>query len=1376
MSQKKNTSAFDRFTNLYSLSKTLRFELKPVGKTFDFLKANQVLMKDEKIEASYQILKPVFDKLHEMFITKSLESIVEKNSKIDFSDYLKIKNEIIILQKNKNNEKDKNKRDEIEKELKKLTNNNGKTKGELEKNEVELRKKFEELFEETGKIFFGNEQKDNGEDGENGGEDENDKKENGFRKLLKATNLLSYIEKNINYLVGDEKERIKVKEALENFKGFATYFSGFELNRNNYYETKEEKATAVASRIISENLPKFCDNVSVFENKKDEYINIFNELKPTGKIDGKAFKDRNGLAKDLFAIETKLFDISHFNYCLSQNKIDEYNEKIGNANFLINLYNQHKSRNIGFSRLRGFKTLYKQIGCGKKPNFIKVLKNNNEVYDILEQAKLAGKKYFGEANNNEGGAVTTLIDFVNYVKKSRENYSEIYLSEAALNTISSKYFGDWWGLADKLGYKKKEKREERNSLPKAERLSELFEVLDKEADLWKESVKDEKIINKDNKLDPSEKAKIIADSRLTNSAKLLELIFSDVLENAKRFNGKATDILKIDINKYQLNESREKIREWLELPININRVLKYFAIREKDLAKLGGELDDKVAEGLKVLLNRDRNDNLPDWFGWFDQIRNYLTKKVGENEKENKLKLNFENSTLAGGWDENKEPERWCVILRDKEDKKYLAILTTKATKFFDKIKNVKLYEGSGYEKMVYKLLPGPNKMLPHVLFKKINKISRVKGECKNSKDIERVYNSGCFKKGDSFNLNDLHLLIDFYKSQLRQYPFGEDKKWQDVFEFRFSDTKYFQSIDQFYNEVEKQGYKIDFVNIDKKKIDEAVVKGEIYLFEIKNKDNNLINGKIKDGSKNLHSIYWDALFAGLENKPKLNGEAEIFYRPAVPEDKMKKAVKKDENGNEIEIKLKNGKIALKNFRFSKEKFIFHCPITLNFCLKDTKINDKLKVELEEAGDGKNILFLGIDRGEKHMAYYSLIDRNKNIIKQGSFNIIKDKNTGKETDYLKLLEEKAGDRDDARKNWTTIGTIKELKDGYISQVVRKIVDIAIYKDVETKELREMPAFIVLEDLNIGFKRGRQKIEKQVYQKLELALAKKLNFLVDKEAEDGEVGSVTKAIQLTPPVNNFGDIKGKQFGNMLYIKADYTSQTDPVTGWRKTIYLKKGSEENIKKQILESFDDIRFDGKDYYFSYTDKNTNKLWALYSSKGGVSLDRYFRELVYENSDKKWTPKKQDLVKMLDELFVGFDKNVSLLKQLKDGENPNKINEKNTAWESLRFAIMLIQQIRNSGLVEEDSDFILSPVRNEKGEHFDSRKEKENLPVNGDANGAFNIARKGIIVSEHIKRGFSKLYISDDEWDAWLAGKDAWEKWIEKNIKDLVKTKNNS
>ena len=42
---------------------------------------------------------------------------------------------------------------------------------------------------------------------------------------------------------------------------------------------------------------------------------------------------------------------------------------------------------------------------------------------------------------------------------------------------------------------------------------------------------------------------------------------------------------------------------------------------------------------------------------------------------------------------------------------------------------------------------------------------------------------------------------------------------------------------------------------------------------------------------------------------------------------------------------------------------------------------------------------------------------------------------------------------------------------------------------------EHNAIVVMEDLNFGFKRGRFKVEKQVYQKLEKMLIDKFNYLV-----------------------------------------------------------------------------------------------------------------------------------------------------------------------------------------------------------------------------------------------------------------------------------------
>ena len=55
-------------------------------------------------------------------------------------------------------------------------------------------------------------------------------------------------------------------------------------------------------------------------------------------------------------------------------------------------------------------------------------------------------------------------------------------------------------------------------------------------------------------------------------------------------------------------------------------------------------------------------------------------------------------------------------------------------------------------------------------------------------------------------------------------------------------------------------------------------------------------------------------------------------------------------------------------------------------------------------------------------------------------------------DYNELLDARAGDRDYARKNWQTIGTIKNLKEGYVSQVVRTIADLAMAPNTSIKFL------------------------------------------------------------------------------------------------------------------------------------------------------------------------------------------------------------------------------------------------------------------------------------------------------------------------------------
>ena len=294
--------------------------------------------------------------------------------------------------------------------------------------------------------------------------------------------------------------------------------------------------------------------------------------------------------------------------------------------------------------------------------------------------------------------------------------------------------------------------------------------------------------------------------------------------------------------------------------------------------------------------------------------------------------------------------------------------------------------------------------------------------------------------------------------------------------------------------------------------------------------------------------------------------------------------------------------------------------------------------------------------------------------------------------------------------------------------------------------------------------------------------------MDKTAKENETASVGKGIQLTPPIANYQDIENKkQFGIMLYTRANYTSVIDPLTGWRETIYLKKGSEEFTKKEILENFIDIGFDGKDYYFEYIEKHTGKKWKMYSGSDGVSLPRYQNNKKQMEDNAVWEPEKVDVNVLLDELFIVFDKEKSLRTQIANNEHQlNKISSrKETAWDSLRYVIETIQHTRNTGKTDSDSNFLYSPVRDENGIHYDSRKYHDNkeLPGDADANGAFNIARKGLIMDAHIKQWIKDgskvkdldLFVSDEEWDLCLLNRNLWNEKLSYFANRSLKQKKN-
>ncbi|PJC23763.1 hypothetical protein CO058_01820, partial [candidate division WWE3 bacterium CG_4_9_14_0_2_um_filter_35_11] len=144
----KADSVFSNFTNQYSLSKTLKFELKPHPLTKSLV---EVVNKDKEIDRlSTKEMKPMLDALHEKFITESLEKMIFSISDLEqlerHLDDLKVLRQKL---KNLNNNKDKKKKeiDSIQKEIKNLED---KKSGKIPKLQQKLRQVIVDQINEIG--------------------------------------------------------------------------------------------------------------------------------------------------------------------------------------------------------------------------------------------------------------------------------------------------------------------------------------------------------------------------------------------------------------------------------------------------------------------------------------------------------------------------------------------------------------------------------------------------------------------------------------------------------------------------------------------------------------------------------------------------------------------------------------------------------------------------------------------------------------------------------------------------------------------------------------------------------------------------------------------------------------------------------------------------------------------------------------------------------------------------------------------------------------------------------------------------------------------------------------------------------------------------
>ena len=1279
---------FDDFKRLYPLSKTLRFEAKPIGDTLKNIIKSGLLEEDEHRAQSYVKVKKLIDEYHKAFIDRVL-------------------NEGCFTIENKGN------KDSLEEYYESYMSKS---------NDENVSKTFKEIQENLRSVIANKLTKDKGYANLFGNKLIESYKDKDDTKKIIDSDLIQFINTAEPSKL-DSMSQDEAKGVVKEFWGFTTYFEGFHKNRKNMY-TSEEKSTGIAYRLVNENLPKFIDNMEAFKKaiarpeiqaNMDELYSNFSEYLNVESIQ-------------------EMFQLDYYNMLLTQKQIDVYNAIIGGINEYINLYNQqHKNE-----KLPKLKALFKQILSDR--NAISWLP---EEFNSDQEVLNAIKDCYERLSENVLGdkVLKSLLG-------SLADYSldGIFIrNDMQLTDISQKMFGNWGVIQNAIMQNIKRVAPARKHKESEEDYEKRIAGIFKKADSFSISYINDCL----NEADP-------------NNAYFVENYFAT-------FGAVNTPTMQRE-NLFALVQNA--YTEVAALLHSDYPTVKHLAQDKANVSKIKALLDaiKSLQHFVKPLLGKgDESDKDERFYGelaslWaeldtvtplYNMIRNYMTRKPYSQKK---IKLNFENPQLLGGWDANKEKDYATIILR-RNGLYYLAIMDKDSRKLLGKAMPS---DGECYEKMVYKFFKDVTTMIP----KCSTQLKDVQAYFKVNTD-DYVLNSKAFNKPltitkEVFDLNNV--LYGKYKKFQKGYltatgdnvgythavnvwikfcmDFLDSYDSTCIYDFSSLKPESYLSLDSFYQDVNLSLYKLSFTDVSASFIDQLVEEGKMYLFQIYNKDFS----EYSKGTPNMHTLYWKALFDERNLADvvyKLNGKAEMFYRkksienthPTHPANHPILNKNKDNNKKEslFEYDL------IKDRRYTVDKFMFHVPITMNFKSSGSEnINQDVKVYLRHADD---MHIIGIDRGERHLLYLVVIDLQGNIKEQYSLNEIVNEYNGNtyRTNYHDLLDVRADKRLKASQSWQTIENIKELKEGYLSQAIHKITQLMV----------KYHAVVVLEDLNKEFMRGRQKVEKQVYQKFEKMLIDKLNYLVDKHKDANETGGLLHALQLTSGFKNFKK-SDPQSGFLFYIPAWNTSKIDPVTGF-VNLFNTKYTNAVKAQEFFSKFDEIRYNEKKDWFEFEfdyDEFTQKAhgtrtrWTLCTH--GKRLRSFRNPAKQYNWDSEVVALTDEFKRILGEAGIDIHEN------LKDAIS-NLEGKRRKYLEPLMQFMKLLLQLRNSK-AGTDEDYILSPVADENGIFYDSRSCGDQLPENADANGAYNIARKGLMLVEQIKDAEDldnvKFDISNKAW----------------------------
>lgn len=1326
-------NTFNQFTNLYKRTITLGFRLEPVTVVNGNIVAvkdspyDALLTKDQTLQNKYLDLKPAIDAYHRYFTDCGLRRIIampaidengKKTQKALFMERL--------LSASEKAELDDANINALKASVTTFLSSNGIEKPETLKNAEFLTRILHSFVER----------------------DENE---------------------IIRYFNNERKNIVNAKRILNEKDGKLYANCSGLLEARLLMYGNEGKSVSVPHRCIAVNLPKFLYDANVFKKYIEGGVLDIEKLNSAFTTTLQRLSSLSG--QDVTSVE-QIFDINFYPCYMVQEGIEIINAIIGKErdkkhsagiNQCINEYNQkiknEKKRNKdnGLRTLPLMKQLFDQILFGNGL-YIPQIEDYSEVRPLIDsvlKAMSSMHAFDGCCQKNK------IYSLLLSLKECREE--GIFVSARSVTTISNSLWGDWSILHSAVKRDKNGRVLQKSISMKA--LNDYITSLNLE--------NNKAVIEYFNECKVHDVAN---ENKQTNLFSMLENCYKEYV-NA-------------DLDKLcELNDKQLFILEQLMDSIMVaRRFISVFAV--------GAYEDD--ADGYFYKPYGELMETMADVEYKYNLIRNFFRRKPFNQDK---LKVHFGKNVLLGNWPEQDKKGTYgnAYIFRvshngepDYEYDYYLGIGNermfsgkgeqrenrTSYREYLHSIGDLSMFERYYYYQMQSNTFKGQNfknangsfpaetdSEFVKMILKEVGKNEKIMAEVrklkKESPDALGLLN--LIDRTDSSCVENLLQSPQFslqYHAMLERWRKGfmQVRRIKAAGKYAEEGFVSHKEVNTAINDVCNRKL-VEFIPVSTQEMYDHITSGKLYLFRITNKDlsyaQTMKDGKRKSrGKENLHTMYFRALMDPNQTTFDI-GVGEVFHRKASTKLKYNEDKPTHQAGQAIRCKKDKTQERtfeyplIKDKHYTKDTYLFHLSIFQNYSPSMSGgLNENVRKYLRAQNPLESIHVIGIDRGERNLLYMTMLDEEGNIVEQKSYNAFAYEGTtadGKpfkiDSDYHALLKQKAGEMKEQQKHWQTVDNIKDLKTGYLSHVVHELAKLMVEKQ----------AIIVMEDLSQGFFSTRHNQMANVYQDFERMLESKLSYVVtDKSINRHLPGGLCNGYQLAQE-----NMNGVQNGFIFYVPAWMTSKIDPVTGFVNLFSFSYTNREKARV-FFGKFKSIKLNPEsgDFEFCFRYKDFAKLkvtqqvtcpdieWVV--STYGKRIERT------KTANGFTTNPIENLTDRFTELFLSKGLDIT-------GDIKEQLISKDDAelYEKLVHLFKLMMQMRNT---DDKSDYIISPVCDPiTHKHFDSseydnldknQKEHNDLPIDADANGAYNIARKGLIALRQIREGKDKFKVDRELW----------------------------